>query len=579
MTDVVLTAALRSNLLNLQETQSLIDVTQNRLATGRKVSSALDNPQSYFAAKSLSDRASDLTSLLDGIGQSISTIKAADEGITSLEGLIDQADSLVDEARSTSAAGGKASITGNIALDGSKNFDSYSNVTANDIITFDLTDGDGKDVTFDTNSGDGTGTSGGNMQITIQANETVDEVIAQINAIEDSSNNAVLKASLTEDGFLKIESLAGGDMRIEFSTTTLDDGLGFGAIGAKEMSNVSDASAYTPDDAAITVSRTAAIESYKLYDSNGDVATRTTDIDDLFYKAPGTGTLTAVDTNGLDASDDFLVGVNGDTMTASNKVLLNNLDTATVQDLIDGINTNSLLKDTIEASFDESNGQISIRAKSADAKSVQFGIEANANQAGIDLGFGMTGVDATGTANNTFQDTESVAFGNGAGQLSQLEKDYDAILTQINDLAGDSGYRGVNLLTGDSMTTYFNEDNSSSLVVNGTDLTTGSNGLNLSAANFGSTASIATATSEISSAQTTVKNFAASLSTSLGILQNRETFTKSMVSTLTEGSDKLTLADQNEEGAKLLSLQTRQTLGVTSLALASQSQQSVLRLF
>jgi flagellin len=90
--DVVLTAALRSNLLSLQNTQSAIDTTQFRLATGRKVNSALDNPQSFFAAQALNNRASDLTRLLDGIGQSIQVIKAADNGVTALTKLVEQAD-------------------------------------------------------------------------------------------------------------------------------------------------------------------------------------------------------------------------------------------------------------------------------------------------------------------------------------------------------------------------------------------------------------------------------------------------------------------------------------------------------
>jgi flagellin-like hook-associated protein FlgL len=69
------------------------------------------------------------------------------------------------------------------------------------------------------------------------------------------------------------------------------------------------------------------------------------------------------------------------------------------------------------------------------------------------------------------------------------------------------------------------------------------------------------------------------LATSLSIIQTRESFTKSLVETLNEGSDKLVVADQNEEGAKLLALQTRQQLGITALSLASQAQQAVLRLF
>ena len=84
MSDISLTASMRSNLLSLQNTQSLMDITQERLSTGKKVNSALDNPSSFYTAQSLTNRASDLSSLLDSMGQGISTIKAADEAITSI---------------------------------------------------------------------------------------------------------------------------------------------------------------------------------------------------------------------------------------------------------------------------------------------------------------------------------------------------------------------------------------------------------------------------------------------------------------------------------------------------------------
>jgi flagellin-like hook-associated protein FlgL len=76
-----------------------------------------------------------------------------------------------------------------------------------------------------------------------------------------------------------------------------------------------------------------------------------------------------------------------------------------------------------------------------------------------------------------------------------------------------------------------------------------------------------------------VRSFGSTLANNLSIIQARRDFTESTINTLQAGADDLTVADQNEEGANLLALQTRQTLGVTSLSLASQSQQAVLRLF
>jgi len=99
-TNVQLSASIRSNLLLLQTTQTSLDRTQTRLSTGNKVNSALDSPTAFFAAKALNQRASDLTSLKDGIGQAISTINAGDKGITAIQDLIDKATALTQSALS-----------------------------------------------------------------------------------------------------------------------------------------------------------------------------------------------------------------------------------------------------------------------------------------------------------------------------------------------------------------------------------------------------------------------------------------------------------------------------------------------
>ena len=85
---ITLSAGVRQNLLSLQSTAALSGATQNRLATGKKVNSALDNPNNFFTSQALSARASDLNSLLDNIGQATKTIEAADKGITSFSTLV-----------------------------------------------------------------------------------------------------------------------------------------------------------------------------------------------------------------------------------------------------------------------------------------------------------------------------------------------------------------------------------------------------------------------------------------------------------------------------------------------------------
>ena len=102
MADISLTASMRSNLLSLQQTQSLMDTTQERLSTGKKVNSAIDNPSSYYTAQSLTNRASDLSSLLDSMGQAVQTIQAANEGIEAITEFASQAKAIATSANDTS---------------------------------------------------------------------------------------------------------------------------------------------------------------------------------------------------------------------------------------------------------------------------------------------------------------------------------------------------------------------------------------------------------------------------------------------------------------------------------------------
>jgi len=144
-------------------------------------------------------------------------------------------------------------------------------------------------------------------------------------------------------------------------------------------------------------------------------------------------------------------------------------------------------------------------------------------------------------------------------------------------LVEDSNYRGVNLLAGDNLTTFFNEDRDNTLRTEGVDFT--SIGLGLEEGDFTNAAAVADAISQVRDSVESVRNFGQSIANDLSIVQFRRDFTEQTINTLQSGADDLVVADQNEEGANLLALQTRQALGTTSLSLAAQSQQSVLRLF
>jgi len=172
---------------------------------------------------------------------------------------------------------------------------------------------------------------------------------------------------------------------------------------------------------------------------------------------------------------------------------------------------------------------------------------------------------ALGTANTT----DRAAFATQFGSLR----------SQIDSLASDSGYRGTNLLNGQNLSVNFNEDATASLTV--TAFTATSTGLSVdSAANaWVASGDITAAQADLKTATDELRKQSKSLAGNLNIITTRQNFTDKMISTLQTGSDNLTLADMNNEGANMLMLQTRQSLGTTALSMSSQAAQSVLRLF
>jgi flagellin-like hook-associated protein FlgL len=176
--------------------------------------------------------------------------------------------------------------------------------------------------------------------------------------------------------------------------------------------------------------------------------------------------------------------------------------------------------------------------------------------------------------------------------IDALEAQYDEILNQINLAKDDSNYKGVNLLGGTdvSFDVKFDETGDSKLTIAGFDASWDGATLNLqdttalgwNAADGSEgpeSANIDTAMSALDDATRVLRSEAGKLATNLNIITTRQEFTQNMINTLKDGAGNLTNADMNEEGANMLMLQTRQALGSTSLSLASQAAQSVLRLF
>lgn len=168
-----------------------------------------------------------------------------------------------------------------------------------------------------------------------------------------------------------------------------------------------------------------------------------------------------------------------------------------------------------------------------------------------------------------------------SSQQTTLSTQYNAIMTQITNTITDSKYKGVNLLENDSLSVAFNEDNSTNRTVSGF---TAAIGGAVVTTNTGDLSALDATTlngieDDINDSLENLRTQAAGLASNLTILQVRDDFLTSTVNNEIEGANKLTLADTNEEGANLLMLQTRQQLGITSLSLASQAAQGVLRLF
>ncbi len=551
--DVVLTSALRSNLLSLQNTQNLIDQTQLRLATGLRVNSALDSPSNFFAAQALDNRASDFSRLLDGISQSIRTIEEADNGVTGLTSLVEQAQSIVSSARDELASSeGNARLVGNVDLSDTADLTTLANITAGDDFNIITTDSEGNQIT---------------ESIEILAGDSGASLAARItNAFSDNQNGEIT-ASLTDEGFLEISSNSGQSFRVEGTGANPVSLAGFGDLGIGDSFEDQVRGANTFAATTVVAGNTAT--SISLFESAGNLAEAGDLLTGSFVDSDGNTVL-----SGLAAADTITINV--DDNGTNRQAQLTIAATSTFQDLVDSINQDTDVNQLVEASFDSSTGTLSITSTNDTVNNVEVAIVA-AGASTIDLGLGdPTGnLDPTGGAAGTYDTI--LAFNNSTEELDALAADFNQVREQIDTLVNDAQFRGVNLLNGDDLTTFFNEDNTSSLTTSGVNFT--SNGLGITEATFRSSSDIELSSVQARDALGSVRSFGSSLSNSLAIIQTRQDFTQSTITTLQAGADDLTVADQNEEGANLLALQTRQSLGITSLSLASQSQQAVLQLF
>ena len=593
--DIALSTSIRANLASLQTTNRLLDRTQLRLATGRDVNSVFDDPVNFVAAQRLNDRASDLDRILDNITQSLRIVEQATNGTAALTTLLEQGQSIVESASTaiSSSTASSAIMTGDVDLSLIDDIpNDISSATANSEIRINLINNTTGATLLDATVAPPAANSG---QITIDAGDSIQQIVARINDKNDDLIQAgtisepIIEARLDQNGQFIIQSLVNDStVNVEFladsaapnndaSNLSFATELGFGSL----VQIVGDTNANGLNNAEVTLTTASVLQSVALFSdldgnaNNGATLTRTARASDTILSLANAATSGAGTEilSGVANSPELLVGVNG--VFAAEFDTING--TATIQEFIDHINNDANVSQLIRAEFDDTTGQLSIRSIDSTASTVQIGVRAEgANASTLRLGFGQQPT-LTATANDNDSAVENIRLGSASGELLELEEQFNDLRAQIDQLVADASFRGVNILNGDDLITFFNEDRTSSLTTTGVVFT--STGLNLNQANFGSTISINSFISAVRTAQDNVRGFASGLTNDLNVISTRQTFTESTILTLQTGADDLTLADEEEEGARLLALQTRQSLGITSLSLATQAQQSILRLF
>ncbi len=677
MTGIVLSASVRQNLLSLQNTAQLLATTQNDLSTGNKVNSALDNPTSYFTAAALTGRAGDISNLLDGIGNGVQVLQAANTGITSLQSLVASAQSVANQvlqtpvgydvkssvstppiaganvnnllgtgAGYTDATFAGATATGTItaaftsatstgtsvsndnstpaAISTSTQLVGTASSTSNDLAAGAITDGstlvvDGKTITFSTGTttaSSGSSSTGFTIGIGTGSTATIQTILTDIDAITGGSGSTVV------GGKLEIATGTTANLTITGTGNALT-GLGLGTGVTLARSGGATSTTALTGSTLLSGTTASSVGSLTNGFSVGD--TLVVDGKTLTFVS-GTAGANQISTTGtvanLLAAIDTASGNTGTASSISGGVITLHTGTANGSLTISSSNTAALSALGLGTSVTQPTGgsalplagkTLTIAATGTGTPTnITFGtgagqvstlnqlnaaLNANNLQATID----STGVITITTSNNSASATIGAIGGtaasagyafNGlvAGQpvvdpnsqatRAGLIAQYNNILKQIDTTSQDSSFNGINLLQGDTLNLTFDETGKSTLAIQGVTFNTA--GLSLSPLTAGTdfldSNSATTILNQLSAASATLRSEASNLGSNLSIVEIRQDFSKSLINVLQTGASNLTLADTNEEAANSQALATRQSIAVSALALANQSQQSVLQL-
>jgi flagellin-like hook-associated protein FlgL len=512
---ITLSAGVRSNLLSLQDTAALMNTTQNRLATGKAVNSALDNPLNFFTSSSLGARASDLSGLLDNMSNGIQTIQTANNGLTAITGLIQQLQATVAQARSDATSGTTAATPGTGAVTGTTDAGGNTSSATNNALTFDI---------------------GGGVKVSITT---------------ATHSNAVV-STVTGTG-----APVGTDATA--STLTVDDGSG---AGVQTVTFASTDNTTAKKITAINTQLTAAGSTVSAaLDSNGKL---------VFTNSAGKATTvtatSAIQTDlGLAATATSTDG-SPDTTTK-----------LTLTQLADAVNNNAQLSGKVSATLTGPTGAptgITFNNLSTTTDVAVTGLVTGGS--GHVTGAATDTATITKGSGGTISSTRQSLLNQFNSLLTQINTTAsDSGYNGINLLNGDSLKLAFNETGTSSINIQTKDSTGATFAINATNLgiTSGT------ASQFGDNTQLDTLSTNLTNSLTSLRTQASSLGSSLSVVQTRQDFTKSMINSLQTGADNLVLADTNQEGANLLALQTRQSLSTTALSLSAQSDKAVLQLF
>ncbi|MDC9824353.1 flagellin [Devosia sp. ZB163] len=538
MPEVNLSKAVRSNLLSLQSTAAQMAKTQERLATGLKVNTALDNPTNFFTAASLNSRASDMANLLDSMGNGIKTIEAADNGLTSIVKTVETMQSSLRQARQ----------------DKSFKTSSYS-LTPADITTGVTTDAQAlaKSLTV---SG-GAYATGTQASVGLIRGATATAAIGAVAATVDMNEAGDgLDFSIAVNGGaatpVTIRGSAGlNQITVDAGATSYTMSVANGAA----VTRAELVSALNGGFAAVGMNVTAGLDGSNNLTFTGPEATDFTtagiDITAGVIANGGAGTALTLANFGFAAANPT------ETTTKSYAA-------KTVDQLVSEINApSSAFVGKVRASND--NGKLRLENQST-------------------VGLDVDGVTASGTLDGSSSGGSQI---DGNTVRRNLVTQFNELRDQLDKFSDDASFNGINLLRGDKLKLTFNETGTSTIDIqakneDGDPISVNNTELGIDHAvnaDFDSDTTLDARLEVLSTALLKLRSLASSFGSNLSIVQNRTDFTKNMINTLETGAANLTLADTNEEAANLLALQTRQQLSSTALSMASQADQAVLRLF